>query len=56
VLDGDRLDSFVASLPARKAPITEQWTSPLWHTPFYFLIAVACLSAEWGLRRVNGLA
>jgi uncharacterized membrane protein len=56
VLDGDRLDSFVASLPARKAPITEQWTSPLWHNPFYFLVAVVCLSAEWGLRRMNGLA
>ena len=56
VVDGDRLDSFVASLPSRRAPITEQWTSPLWHTPFYFLIAVICLLAEWGLRRVNGLA
>ena len=56
VVDGDRLDSFVASLPSRKAPITELWTSPLWHSPFYFLIAVICLLAEWGLRRVNGLA
>ena len=56
VVDGDRLDSFVASLPSRKVPITEQWTSPLWHNPFYFLIAVVCLLAEWGLRRVNGLA
>ncbi len=56
VVDGDRLDAFAASLPARKAPITEQWSSPLWHNPFYFLIAVVCLAAEWGLRRVNGLA
>jgi uncharacterized membrane protein len=56
VVEGDSLDSFVASLPSRKAPISEQWTSPLWHNPFYFLIAVVCLSAEWGLRRVNGLA
>ena len=56
VVDGDRLDAFVASLSSRKAPISEQWTSPLWHHPFYFLIAIVCLSAEWGLRRVNGLA
>jgi uncharacterized membrane protein len=56
VIDGDRLESFVASLSARDAPITEPWISPLWHQPLYFLIAIACLSAEWGIRRVNGLA
>ena len=56
MVDGDRLDSFVASLSSRHAPITEPWTSPLWHQPLYFLIAIACLTAEWGLRRVNGLA
>jgi uncharacterized membrane protein len=56
VVDGDRLSSFVASLPSRRAPITEPWTSPLWHQPLYFLIAIACLLGEWGLRRVNGLA
>jgi hypothetical protein len=56
VVDGDRLSSFVASLSTRHAPISEPWTSPLWHQPLYFLIAIACLTAEWGLRRVNGLA
>jgi uncharacterized membrane protein len=56
VVDGDRLSSFVASLSSRSAPITEPWTSPLWHQPLYFLVAIACLLGEWGLRRVNGLA
>jgi hypothetical protein len=56
LVDPARLDSFVASLNARQAPITEPWTSPLWHHPLYFLIAIACLTAEWGLRRINGLA
>ena len=42
--------------PSRSAPITETWTSPLWHQPLYFLIAITCLAAEWGLRRINGLA
>jgi len=56
VIDGDHLSSFVAGLSARSAPITEPWTSPLWHQPFYFLVAIACLLGEWGLRRVNGLA
>ncbi|MDR3635670.1 MAG: glutamine amidotransferase [Isosphaeraceae bacterium] len=56
LVDGANLDSFVRSLSSRAAPITEPWTSPLWHQPLYFLIAIACLTAEWGLRRVNGLA
>jgi uncharacterized membrane protein len=55
VVSGDRLDSFVASLPSRSAPITEPWITPLWHHPLYFLLALICLTAEWGLRRFNGL-
>ena len=56
VVDGDNLAAFVAGLPARSAPIVEPWTVPLWHQPFYFAIALVCLAAEWGIRRVNGLA
>jgi uncharacterized membrane protein len=56
VVDGDRLASFVSSLSSRDAPITEPWISPLWHQPLYFLIAIVSLAAEWGVRRVNGLA
>jgi hypothetical protein len=56
IVDGERLESFVASLSSRHAPITEPWTSPLWHQPLYLLITIVCLTAEWGLRRVNGLA
>lgn len=55
VIDPQDLESFVASLPSRKAPVTEPWTSPLWHSPIYFLIAISCVVAEWGLRRFNGL-
>jgi hypothetical protein len=56
VVGGENLGSFVSSLSSRSAPITEPWRSPLWHHPVYFLIAITCLAAEWGLRRVNGLA
>ena len=56
VVDGENLAAFVATLPTRGVPITEPWTSPLWHQPLYFLIAIACLLAEWGLRRIHGLA
>jgi len=55
VIDPKDLESFVAGLPMRKAPVTEPWTSPLWHSPIYFLIAISCVVAEWGLRRFNGL-
>jgi uncharacterized membrane protein len=56
LVDGEQLSSFVGGLLSRSAPITEPWTSPLWHHPLYFLVAIVCLAAEWGLRRVNGLA
>lgn len=56
VVDSRQLGAFVSSLSRRDVPITEPWTSPLWHQPIYFLVAITCLTAEWGLRRVNGLA
>jgi hypothetical protein len=55
-IESNNLDSFVASLSTRKAPITEVWTLPIWHHPLYFLFAIVCLTLEWGLRRKNGLA
>jgi uncharacterized membrane protein len=56
VVDGGSLDSFVTRLASKDAPITEPWTAPLWHHPLYFLVAIVALGAEWGIRRVNGLA
>ncbi len=52
----DGLADFVAGLPSRQAPNMEVWVSPLWHRGSYFLVAVLCLVAEWGLRRRFGLA
>lgn len=56
VLSPDELDTFARDLPKERAPITESWTRPLWHTPWMFLFALACLVGEWGLRRWKGLA
>jgi hypothetical protein len=56
VIPLSRLDSFAASLPNRKAPITESWTVPLWHRSAVFMFAFACFIAEWGLRRWKGMA
>lgn len=49
------LESFVSSLPNRKAPLTEAYTTPLWHQPWMLALIVACLCGEWGLRRWKGL-
>ena len=43
-------------LPKKRAPITETWTRPLWHTPWMLLLALGCFLGEWGLRRWKGLA
>jgi hypothetical protein len=52
----DRLDHFVQSLKKKKAPIVETYSYPVWHTSAIFLLALACFTAEWGIRRVKGLA
>ena len=49
------LASLKEQLGALDAPVTETVTSPLWHTPWIFLIAVLCLLAEWWLRRMKGM-
>ena len=38
----------------RQAPITENWTAPLWNRSIVFLFALACFAGEWGLRRWKG--
>lgn len=50
------LNAFAKGLPQRKAPVTETFTSPLWHQTAVFLFALLCFVAEWGLRRWRGLA
>jgi len=56
MVEADSLAAFVRQLPALKAPVTEEWSRPLWNTPLAFLAAVACFVGEWGLRRWKGLA
>jgi uncharacterized membrane protein len=55
-IPADGLPAFVDGLPNRPAPNMEVWVAPLWHRAWYFLIAVACLVAEWGVRRRAGAA
>lgn len=56
VLSPAQLPAFARELPAKRAPVTETWTQPLWHTPLVFLFSLGCFVAEWGLRRWKGLA
>lgn len=56
VIGPNDLDSFADKLPNRRAPITEDWSFPLWHQPVVFLFALACFAGEWGLRRWKGMA
>lgn len=54
VIAPGHLDDWARALPRRQAPVMESWSYPLWHTPAMFAFALACLSAEWGLRRWKG--
>jgi uncharacterized membrane protein len=56
IIAADKLDEFARGLPLRQVPITESWSFPLWHQAAVFLFALACFVAEWGLRRLKGLA
>lgn len=49
------LEKFAGHLPQLQAPVMETWTQPAWHTPAIFAFALACLLAEWGLRRWKGM-
>ena len=55
VISQDKLARFVASLPDRKIPVTENWVYPWWHRPWVLVFAIVCLCGEWGLRRWKGL-
>jgi hypothetical protein len=56
VIPAEDLAGFVADLSFRTAPVMETWVSPIWHRASYFLLAILCLIAEWGLRRRHGMA
>lgn len=56
VLAADGLDGFVASLKNLPVPVSETRSEPLWHSPWWFIAALACFIGEWALRRWKRLA
>jgi len=56
VLEMSEVMAFVKEeLPSMETPIKEQWSRPLWHTPWFFLLALFLLMGEWGLRKWKGV-
>ena len=55
IVQAKNLDEFVSDLSSKPMPIMKAWTMPLWDQPIVFLIVLACLLGEWGLRRSKGL-
>jgi len=55
VIPAGALNQLAERLKATPAPVMETVTEPLWNTPVLFIIALAALLAEWGLRRSQGL-
>lgn len=47
-----RLNDLLSRNPA---PVTETWTSPLWHKSWWFLAILTCFLLEWAVRRLRGL-
>ncbi len=56
VVQQSELLDFVKALPSLEVPVTEEVTSPMWHTAWLFALAIGCFVAEWGVRRTRGLA
>ena len=48
-----RLPEKIAEAAEREAQVVE---TPLWDSPYLFVFVLACLGAEWGLRKRFGLA
>lgn len=52
----DGLQSLVDDLTYRRTPYSERTTKELWDMPINFILIISLLSAEWFLRKREGLA
>jgi hypothetical protein len=51
VLSIEDLSGFVKSIKNLPLPVIETRREPLWHSPAWLALALACFVGEWGLRR-----
>ena len=56
VIDLKNMDRFVDELSRKPLPVMETSTTPIWHSPLFFLLAMACLMGEWFMKRMKGVA
>ena len=56
LVEAANLDSFAAGFDSKKVPVSETKTVPWWHRWSIFGAAIGLLLAEWGARRMWGLA
>jgi len=55
VLELSELSRLPAMLADLDLPVSEIRQRPLWHTPWLFLLALACFLGEWIIRRRQGI-
>jgi len=55
VLGYSQLSQLNDLLSRNPAPVTETYTSPLWHKSWWFLAILGCFLTEWAVRRLRGL-
>ena len=56
LVEAANLNSFAAGFDSKKVPVSETKTVPWWHRWSIFGAAIGLLLAEWGARRMWGLA
>ncbi|MEZ5327838.1 MAG: hypothetical protein R3F19_22560 [Verrucomicrobiales bacterium] len=49
------VDALAKKLEKKSVPVMETKRSPLWHSPWVLILALACFMAEWGIKRWRGL-
>lgn len=54
LLQPGELDRLPGWIEALDHPVAEVKLRPLWHAPWFFLLALACFLGEWALRRKRG--
>ncbi|MCZ6672775.1 MAG: glutamine amidotransferase [Verrucomicrobia bacterium] len=55
VLGYSQLGQLTELLSRNPAPVTEIFSSPLWHKSWWFLAILTCFLFEWAIRRLRGL-
>ena len=56
VLGFSELGKLSDLLARNPAPVSEVYTTPIWHKSWWFMAILVCFLLEWAVRRMRGLA